>query len=75
MSYCFDYLNEKSIKDLNRHVSVSHAMDKKLSYQIIEHGTILPEKSFHGKMLGGVVDLSSSYIEESAFHEGLGGGI
>lgn len=74
MSYCLDYLSKESINDLNTHVSVSHAMNKKLSYQVIEHGTILPEKSFHGKVLGGIVDPASNYVEESAFHEGLGGG-
>ena len=74
MSYCLDYLNEESRREMAQHIDVDHKIGGSLSYCTVLAGTILPEKHIQGKMLGGVLDAERNYVELSAFHEGLGGG-
>ena len=56
----------------------NYFLDKKLGFQVIENGTILPHKkvSIPGKWhfgLGGIVDSQSNYIKDSSLHHGIGG--
>ena len=57
----------------------NYFVDKKLGYQVIEHGTILPYNSTNdeGKItwtgFGGIVDAKGKYLSESYVHVGLGG--
>lgn len=70
----FDYLyNPDAAKDsLNQ----NYFLDKKLSFQVIENGMVLPHKNvkvlYHWG-LGGVVDSNGKYIESSTLHPGVGG--
>ena len=55
----------------------SYFLDKKLSFQVIENGTILPHKSVNipGRWhfgQGGIVDKEGNYIESSSLHLGIG---
>ena len=58
----------------------NHFVDKKLGFQVIEHGTILPHKKmFNGQSgkeglgFGGIVDSNGRYIENTFIHYGCGG--
>ena len=55
----------------------NYFLDKKLGFQVIEHGTVLPQRDniingkwTHGK--GGIVDSNGEYIKESFAIPGLG---
>lgn len=53
----------------------NYFLDKKLGFQVIEHGTILPSKS-GGKSwfgLGGIVDSKGEYIRSSSTNDAFGG--
>ena len=55
----------------------NYFLNKKLGFQVIEHGMILPHKSVNipGKWhfgQGGIVDKDGSYIESSSLHHGVG---
>ena len=62
-----------------RFFNFSRFVDKKLGFQIIEHGTILPHRKFndkgeHGQAgWGGIVDAEGKFIRESHIHTGTGG--
>lgn len=55
----------------------NYFLDKKLGFQVIEQGTILPHKSvvipnvWHFG-LGGIVDSNGKYIKSSSLHQGVG---
>ena len=59
------------------HFDKNHFVDKKLGYQVIEHGTILPHKDHivNGKWTwgsGGIIDNNGNFIKESFTHYGVG---
>lgn len=62
-----------------RFFNFSRFVDKKLGFQVIEHGMILPYKKFndkgeHGQAgWGGIVDAEGKFIKESHIHTGTGG--
>ena len=58
----------------------NYFLDKKLGFQVIENGTILPYKHFiDGKTTadwwgyGGIIDGNGEYIKNSHVHSGAGG--
>ena len=69
-----DYLyNPEAAKDA---FSESYFIDKKLGFQVIENGMILPHKSVNipGHFgLGGIADSDGNFIESSSLHYGTGG--
>ncbi|MBO4780264.1 MAG: glycosyltransferase family 61 protein, partial [Selenomonadaceae bacterium] len=73
----FEYLyNPAAARDSFK---LDYFLDKKLGFQVIEHGTILPHKKFtrpNGTWhfgLGGIVDTNGKYISGSEMHRGTGG--
>ncbi|MBQ3443225.1 MAG: DUF563 domain-containing protein [Selenomonadaceae bacterium] len=62
-----------------RFFNFSRFVNKKLGFQIIEHGTILPhrDKNYKGERgqvgFGGIVDAEGRFIRESHIHTGTGG--
>ena len=56
----------------------NHFLDKKLHFQIIERGTLLPHRELiiNGKWtwgVGGIVDRKGEFIKSSFVHYGIGG--
>ena len=73
----FDYLyNPNTVKDI---CDKNYFVDKKLSFQVIERGMILPYKVIETKTAidrlgcGGVVRDNGEYVKESFIHHGIGG--
>jgi hypothetical protein len=73
----FDYLyNPTAAKGI---FDKDYFIDKKLGFQVIEHGMILPHKVIETKTAverlgcGGVVRENGEYIKESFIHHGIGG--
>ena len=71
----FDYLYNPDVAKTI--LSKNYLLNKKLGFQVIEHGTILPHKSVNipGKWhfgQGGIVDKNGNYIESSSLHPGVG---
>ena len=55
----------------------NHFSDKKLGFQVIEHGTVLPHKDVmvNGAWTwgsGGLVDSKNEYIKNTNVHSGIG---
>ena len=57
----------------------NYFIDKKLSFQVIENGTILPHtimpergNGFWSKNLGGIANIKGEFIKESYVHCGVG---
>ena len=72
-----DYLyNPEAAKPL---FDKNYFVDKKLGFQVIENGTILPHKSVtlpDGRWNfghGGIADSDGKFIESSSLHNGVGG--
>ena len=72
-----DYLYNPDVA--KEHFSKSYFSDKKLGFQVIEHGMILPSKSINddGKVsglgYGGIVDSNGGYVKESYITYNTGG--
>lgn len=70
-----DYLyNPNAAKGL---IDKNYFIDKKLGFQVIEHGMILPptvllQNNVRKSFAGGVVDGNGEYIKESSIHYGIG---
>ena len=61
------------------HIETNRFFDKKLGFQVIEHGTILPyKKLIDGKTtadywgFGGIVDKNGEFVKSSFVHYGAG---
>ena len=51
----------------------NHFSDKKLGFQVIEGGIILPQEwDLHGGGSGGIIDAEGNFIERSSVHAGFG---
>ena len=67
----FDYLyNPAAAKQT---FDKDYFVDKKLEFQVIERGMILPFKRIEKFDGGGVVHSNGEYVKESFIHHGIGG--
>ncbi len=56
-------------------VNVPHLFNDSLSSSVIDNGIIIPDGlPFDWGKNGGILDCQLNYVEDSAFHEGIGGG-
>ena len=71
----FDYFyNPDAVKKIFQE---NHLVDRKLGFQVIENGTVLPGKDLRGDGRwswggGGIVDSNGKYIENSHVYFGIG---